>query len=149
MRRKVIPELLDDDLGSPPEVAASLVDLRHINDLVRGDAHDRRSAAAGCQEAGAAGFRCSRWAPARAMCRLAARRPCARGIAKLRLLCWIACGRICHATVRARLRAMPCICPFGDGAFDVVSCSLFAHHLEPDDLRRFAAKPCGFAAGRC
>ncbi len=27
--------------------------------------------------------------------------------------------------------------PFQDGSFDVVSCSLFAHHLEPDDLSRF------------
>jgi ubiquinone/menaquinone biosynthesis C-methylase UbiE len=28
--------------------------------------------------------------------------------------------------------------PFSDGAFDVVSCSLFAHHLDPQQLRRFA-----------
>jgi len=28
--------------------------------------------------------------------------------------------------------------PFPDGAFDLVSCSLFAHHLQPDDLGRFA-----------
>ena len=28
--------------------------------------------------------------------------------------------------------------PFPDGAFDLVSCSLFAHHLEPADVARFA-----------
>jgi ubiquinone/menaquinone biosynthesis C-methylase UbiE len=28
--------------------------------------------------------------------------------------------------------------PFPDGAFDLVSCSLFAHHLEPDELAAFA-----------
>jgi ubiquinone/menaquinone biosynthesis C-methylase UbiE len=28
--------------------------------------------------------------------------------------------------------------PFRDDAFDLVSCSLFAHHLEPDELARFA-----------
>jgi ubiquinone/menaquinone biosynthesis C-methylase UbiE len=28
--------------------------------------------------------------------------------------------------------------PFAEGAFDVVSCSLFAHHLDPQRLRRFA-----------
>jgi hypothetical protein len=28
--------------------------------------------------------------------------------------------------------------PFGDGAFDLVSCSLFAHHLEAVELQRFA-----------
>ncbi len=30
--------------------------------------------------------------------------------------------------------------PFRDGAFDVVSCSLFAHHLEPDELCMFAVE---------
>jgi hypothetical protein len=28
--------------------------------------------------------------------------------------------------------------PFGDGAFDLVSCNLFAHHLNPDQLAQFA-----------
>ena len=27
--------------------------------------------------------------------------------------------------------------PFRDSSFDLVSCSLFAHHLEPDELARF------------
>src|SRR5271157_5796295 len=36
MRRKVIAELLDDDLGTAAEVAASLADLRHINDWFGG-----------------------------------------------------------------------------------------------------------------
>jgi hypothetical protein len=30
--------------------------------------------------------------------------------------------------------------PFPDGAFDLVSCSLFAHHLEPAELARFASE---------
>jgi SAM-dependent methyltransferase len=30
--------------------------------------------------------------------------------------------------------------PFPDSSFDLVSCSLFAHHLEPGDLARFAAE---------
>lgn len=30
--------------------------------------------------------------------------------------------------------------PFADGSFDLVSCSLFAHHLEPHELARFAAE---------
>lgn len=28
--------------------------------------------------------------------------------------------------------------PFRDGSFDLVSCSLFAHHLQPNELRQFA-----------
>jgi ubiquinone/menaquinone biosynthesis C-methylase UbiE len=30
--------------------------------------------------------------------------------------------------------------PFPDSSFDLVSCSLFAHHLEPEELRHFAAE---------
>jgi hypothetical protein len=30
--------------------------------------------------------------------------------------------------------------PFADSSFDLVSCSLFAHHLEPAELTRFAAE---------
>jgi len=29
------------------------------------------------------------------------------------------------------------VLPFGDGAFDLVSCNLFAHHLDAEQLRRF------------
>ena len=30
--------------------------------------------------------------------------------------------------------------PFQEGAFHVVSCSLFAHHLKPEELTKFAAE---------
>ena len=30
--------------------------------------------------------------------------------------------------------------PFPDGAFDLVSCSLFAHHLQPEELTKFAVE---------
>jgi ubiquinone/menaquinone biosynthesis C-methylase UbiE len=30
--------------------------------------------------------------------------------------------------------------PFRDGSFDLVSCSLFAHHLQPEELARFATE---------
>ena len=30
--------------------------------------------------------------------------------------------------------------PFQDSSFDLVSCSLFAHHLEPDELARFTGE---------
>jgi ubiquinone/menaquinone biosynthesis C-methylase UbiE len=37
--------------------------------------------------------------------------------------------------------------PFRDSAFDLVSCNLFAHHLEPDSLARFASE--AFRVSRC
>lgn len=30
--------------------------------------------------------------------------------------------------------------PFGNGSFDIVGCSLFAHHLEPAQLKQFASE---------
>lgn len=41
-----------------------------------------------------------------------------------------------HRSVVADALALP----FPDGSFDLVSCSLFAHHLEPADLARFATE---------
>jgi SAM-dependent methyltransferase len=41
-------------------------------------------------------------------------------------------GRQCAVVADAR------VLPFADCSFDLVSCSLFAHHLEPDQLARFA-----------
>jgi ubiquinone/menaquinone biosynthesis C-methylase UbiE len=41
-------------------------------------------------------------------------------------------GNAAHAVCGEALRL-----PFRDEAFDIVSCSLFAHHLEPDELRSF------------
>ena len=32
--------------------------------------------------------------------------------------------------------------PFPDSTFDIVSCSLFAHHLEPEQLTRFGQEAC-------
>jgi ubiquinone/menaquinone biosynthesis C-methylase UbiE len=32
--------------------------------------------------------------------------------------------------------------PFRDATFDLVSCSLFAHHLKPDDLKQFGTEAC-------
>jgi hypothetical protein len=37
--------------------------------------------------------------------------------------------------------------PFPDGAFDLISCSLFAHHLEPEELAAFARE--GLRVSRC
>jgi len=37
-----------------------------------------------------------------------------------------------------RVRGDALSLPFRDNSFDVVSCSLLAHHLEPDDIRQFA-----------
>ena len=138
MRRTVIPELLDDDLGTPAEVAASLADLRGINQRFGGtqttvDLLRRVAAECGCRElsllevgAGAGDV------PLDARTLLAAENV----TLKLTLLdrMWSHLNGSPAAAVCGDALQLP----FRDSAFDVVSCSLLAHHLEPDELRSFA-----------
>jgi len=135
MKRKFIPELLDADLGTPAEVASSLLDLRRINHWFGGTrtttALLRQIAAQGaCRKlsllevgAGAGDL------PLRAQRSLAA-----DGIElKVTLLdrIWSHLPGNGVTSVSADARQLP----FRDGAFDVLSCSLFAHHFQPDGLR--------------
>ncbi len=137
MQRKVIPELLDDNLGTAAEIVTSLADLRHINDWFGGArttiALLRRVArASGGQqlsvlEVGAGGGDVP----------LAAQRVLAREGVELRitLLDRIASHLPADRTISLVGDALHL--PMRDASFDVVSCSLFAHHLEPDALRLF------------
>jgi ubiquinone/menaquinone biosynthesis C-methylase UbiE len=140
MLRKIIPELLDNDQGTPAEISASLVDLRHINAWFGGTrttaALARRVAdESGCQrltllEVGAGGGDVP----------LGAHRLLAKVGCDLRvtLLDRIATHLPQNGTMTVAGDALRL--PFRDSSFDVVSCSLFAHHLEPDSLRQFAVE---------
>src|SRR5580693_1144052 len=137
MRRKVIPELLDDDLGTPQEIAASLSDLRLINERFGGTSTTvellRRVATQGG-------------------CRKLALLEAAAGAGDMILAAQAqlaADGIEVAVTLLDRMKShlngsrAAAVCgdalrlPFCDGAFDVVSCSLFAHHLAPEQLQQF------------
>lgn len=137
MRRQVIPELLDADLGAPAEVADSFADLRRISAWFGGTAttvsrmrrvaetSDSRTLSLLEVAAGDGAL------PEKAQLQLAR-----RGIAvELTLMDRIPShlkGAIASKVCGDALQL-----PFRDGCFDVVSCSLFAHHLEPSELRQF------------
>jgi ubiquinone/menaquinone biosynthesis C-methylase UbiE len=137
MRREVIPELLDDDLGTPKEIADSLVDLRHINDwfggtrttvtLVEQVAKRCASRELSLLEVGAGGgdlpLRVGRILAGKGI----------RMQATLLDRMWSHLPRNGARSVAGDALALP----FRDEAFDVVSCSLFAHHLEPEELRAY------------
>ena len=137
MRRIVIPELLDEDLGTPEEIAASLVDLRHINDWFGGTRTtatlvERVARRAGNRELSllevAAG---NGDLPLRVSQML--RRKGVR--ADVTLL-----DRMGSHLPRSGVRSVAgdaVALPFRDESFDIVSCSLFAHHLEREELRGF------------
>ncbi len=136
MKRVVIPELLDTDSGTRAEVEASLADLRMVN----------------------------RWfGGARVMCDLVARVAETTNAGELSMLDVAAATGDVASTARSRLAqhgvrlavtlldratshfepGLPRVAgdalalPFADSSFDVVGCSLFAHHLEPDQIVRF------------
>jgi SAM-dependent methyltransferase len=138
MRREVIAELLDQDLGTPVEVAASLADLRHVNDWFGGTRTTitlLRRIAAECN------------------CRKLSLLEVGAGAGELPLAAQrtlASDGTALEVTLLDRMwshlpnNGVASVCgdalhlPFRENAFDVVSCSLLAHHLQPDALRLFA-----------
>ena len=136
MKRVVVEELLDSDAGTPQEVAGSLRDLRMFNSWF-GGVHTmssllrRVAQKRGLKEiswvdvAGGEGYVATR-----------TQQSLARS------------GISSHPVILDRApthlsKTHPAVCgdalalPFRDNSFDAVGCSLFLHHLEPDDILRF------------
>src|ERR1700758_1047789 len=135
MRRVVIPELLDDDLGSPAEIESSLADLRHINDWFGGTRTTAVLLERVTDESGSAKLSMLEVGAGAGDLPAAARRIFSRDGRELTVTLldrmWSHLPRNGIPSIAGDAMALP----FRDGAFDVVSSSLFAHHLEPDELR--------------
>jgi ubiquinone/menaquinone biosynthesis C-methylase UbiE len=140
MQRIVAPELLDDDLGTPAEIAASLRDLQRINDwfggtrtttqLLRRIARADRRRELSLLETGAGNGH----VPLAASKRLAA-----EGIdVRVTLLDRVASHLPQNAISAVVGDALEL--PFHDGAFDVVSSNLLLHHFEPETVLRAACE---------
>ncbi len=140
MRRTVIPELLDDDLGTANEIARALTDLRQINQwfggmrtttgLLRRVARDSRKRKLSVLEVGAGNGDVP----------LTARRVLAGDGIGLQVTL------LDRASSHLPAGGVPSVAgdalrlPFRNGTFDVVSCSLLAHHFEPENLQEFACE---------
>ncbi|MGA7751249.1 MAG: methyltransferase domain-containing protein [Candidatus Sulfotelmatobacter sp.] len=137
MQRTNSEEILDSNACPPAEVVASLRDLCRINRWFGGIATTRRliervAATTGKKQFSllevAAGFG--------EVPRAAGRELAAKGIT----LDVTDLDRVSTHLQRGhrRLVADALALPFRDGSFDLVSCSLFAHHLQPPELAGFA-----------
>lgn len=137
MRRVVIPELLDSDAGTPREIEAALRDLRRINRwfggsstttaLLRRIAVKLKTHELTVLDVGAG--------PGKAM--VDSRRSLARDGLTLRITL------LDRSPAHLPRNGIPTVVgdalslPLASNSFDVVACSLFVHHLEPNTIPRF------------
>jgi ubiquinone/menaquinone biosynthesis C-methylase UbiE len=137
LRRKVIPELLDEDLGTPTEISSCLADLRSINERFGGTsttAHllQRVAAQCACRE-----LSLLEVASGSGDVPMAAKRQLAANGVNLKVVLLDRLASHLNGNPAAAVCGDALQLPFCDDAFDAVSCSLFAHHLEPHELRQF------------
>jgi SAM-dependent methyltransferase len=139
MRRVNTPEILDSDSCPPEEIAASLRDMSRINRWFGGVATTRRLIERVASATGKKSFSILEVAAGFGeVPRLAARQLVRKGIALDLTYLDRAQSHLLRGNRSVVADALAL--PFSDGAFDLVSCSLFAHHLEPAELGQFAAE---------
>ncbi len=139
MQRVNTPEILDTDDCPPQEIAASLRDMARINRWFGGVATTRKLIERVASATGSKHF---------SMLEVAAgfgEVPKAAGMQLARKGITIEVTHLdrvqSHLLPGSRAVVADALAlPFLDSSFDLVSCSLFAHHLEPADLARFAAE---------
>ena len=136
MKRIVTPELLDRDAGSPVEIETALRDLRRINRWFGGIGTatgmiERVAAVTGqkrfslLEVAAASGD-----VPQKARERLRS-----EGVELAITLLDRAPSHLRNGLPKVAADALAL--PFRDQSFDLVSCGLFAHHLEPPEIIQF------------
>lgn len=137
MRRTVVPELLDTDAGTPAEVADSLADLRSFNRYFGGISTmtsmlRKVAARSGKKEisfldvAGASGD----------VAQAARQILATEGVTLQPILLDRAASHLGPGVAAVSGDAFQL--PFADSSIDCVGCSLFAHHLEPEQITQFA-----------
>ncbi len=137
MRRIVIPELLDADAGSDAEIQASLGDLRMINRYFGGTRVMRRLVEHVAKTTGARDLSLLDVAAGSGDIVASVERSLRqRGIQLRTVLLDRSPAHLPREACSVVGNALAL--PFRDASFDLVSCSLFAHHLEPDEFLIFA-----------
>jgi len=147
MRRVPSRELLDDDAGTPREIADSLADVRFINRYFGGVSTTVDMLKRIARETGASRFSMLDAAAGSGDMAEAVRARLQRAGVNLQLT--MLDRMATHmGPGENRVQGDALALPFRDGAFDLVSCCLFVHHLAPAQVREFVkeALRCGRVA---
>lgn len=146
MRRTVIPELLDIDAGMPGEIAASLADLKRISRwfgsvstlarLVRRIAKDTGQKNFTMLDVGSGPGDVARSLREELSC---------SGIGLQVSLLDQSTRHLSNHHSKNRVAANALALPFREKSFDLVACSTFAHHLEPNELIEFVNRALNIA----
>jgi ubiquinone/menaquinone biosynthesis C-methylase UbiE len=141
MQRVDAPEILDSDACSPADVAISMRDLGRVNRWFGGVATTQNMVERTVQGSGARHVSLLEVAAGSGeVVELVRQRLARRGITVDVTLLDRARSHFPeknHIPQSHRLVGDALALPFGDGAFDLVSCNLFAHHLDAEQLARF------------
>ena len=140
MKRNVTAELLDNDLGTPQEVAASLRDLRHINDWFGGTRTTTRLIRRVARRAHLSKLSVLEMGSGLGDVPLAAQRLLAQQGIELQVTLLDRLWSHLPAGRPASIAGDALRLPFRNAAVDIVSCSLFAHHFNPPELTRLVAE---------
>ena len=137
MKRTVIPELLDSDAGTNSEIAASLSDLNRINRWFGGIATTRSLVGQVAREQDARSLSLLEVAAgAGAVPEVVAATFAQAGVLVEVTLLDKAFSHLKNGHKQA-VAGDALALPFSDGSFDLVSSTLFVHHLAPDEVVRF------------
>jgi ubiquinone/menaquinone biosynthesis C-methylase UbiE len=136
MKRVAVTELLDTDSGTPAEIASSLGDLRRINRWFGGIATTEAIIQRVAQEIKASSLSLLEVAAGSGYVPNAAReRLKGRGL-QLQVTLLDRAPSHLNGGNRA-ITGDALAIPFRNASFDLVSCTLFAHHLSPEQLMQF------------
>lgn len=139
MQRVNIPEILDSNDCPPHEIAASLQDMSLINRWFGGVATTRAMIERVASQTGSRSFTLLEVAAGFGeVPRLAGQQLAHKGITIDVTHLDRDHSHLLPGNLAVVADALSL--PFADNAFDLISSSLFAHHLEPDELARFAAE---------
>jgi ubiquinone/menaquinone biosynthesis C-methylase UbiE len=139
MRRTPVRELLDTDSGTPAEIGASLADLGRINRWFGGISTSHRLIATVAKRLGSKFFTVLEVAAGSGdLPTILEQRLQAESIALDITLLDRAPSHLANGIgSRPRIAGDALHLPFQDGTFDLVSSSLFAHHLSPNEVLAF------------